>query len=87
MKKTLKKHIVTIILCGAIMTTHVSVPAEAASKVYITGSHTQTGKVYGTKYHKTKKCRSLKRSKKNIVKISVKKAKKKGYKKCKLCWR
>lgn len=64
MKKTLKKHIVAIILCGAIMTTHVSVPAEAASKVYITGSHTQTGKVYGTKYHKTKKCRSLKRSKK-----------------------
>lgn len=87
MKKMIRKSITALVLCGAIITTQVSVPAEAASKVYVTGSNTQTGKVYGTKYHKTKKCRSLKRNKKNIVKISVKKAKKNGYKKCKLCWR
>lgn len=87
MQKKLRKSVIALVLGTALITTQVSVPAEAASKVYITGSNTQTGEVYGTKYHKTKKCRSLKRSKKNIIKISVKKAKKKGYKKCKLCWR
>ena len=52
-------------------------------------AHAKSSKVYvapysGTKYHKTKKCRGLKNARK-IDKISRSRAKKLGYKKCKLC--
>ncbi len=40
---------------------------------------------YSKKYHRTKKCRTLKRSKK-IYKVTEKAAKKKHLKKCKVCW-
>ncbi len=83
----MKKRIVAVVLCGVLASAQMAAPVQAASKVYVTGSRTQSGKVYGVKYHKRKSCRSLKRSKHNIIKISLKSAKKQGYKKCKICWR
>lgn len=52
--------------------------AYAASKVYI-APHS------GTKYHKSKRCRGLRRAR-GVKKISVKKAKRLHYKMCKVCW-
>ena len=49
----------------------------AASKVYYAR--------YSKKYHRTKRCRSLRRSKK-IYAVTKTAAKRKGLKKCKLCW-
>jgi hypothetical protein len=49
----------------------------AAAKVYYAKN--------SKKYHCSKNCRTLKRSKK-IYKTTVKKAKKKGLKKCKVCY-
>ena len=71
----MKKRIVAVVLCGVLASAQMAAPVQAASKVY------------GVKYHKRKSCRSLKRSKHNIIKISLKSAKKQGYKKCKICWR
>lgn len=54
-----------------------AMPVQAkTSYVYITKS--------GKKYHSTKNCRSLKRSKK-ITKIKLSTAKSRGYKPCKIC--
>ncbi len=54
----------------------VTVKAKKSSTVYITPT--------GKKYHSTKKCPTLSRSKK-IEAISLKNAKAKGYKPCKVC--
>ena len=51
--------------------------AEAARKVYYAK--------YSKKYHSTKQCWTLSRSKK-IYATTIKKAKRKGLKKCKVCW-
>jgi hypothetical protein len=54
-----------------------SYTVEAASKVYYA--------THSKKYHRTKHCRTLARSK-HIYKCSKKKAKRMGLKKCKVCW-
>ena len=76
--KKIKKLFVVLVLMLAITTETVEVPVQAAAKVYVAPNS-------GKKYHAYKRCRGLSRAKR-IVKYTKKKAKARGYKKCKICY-
>jgi hypothetical protein len=78
--KSMKRSVIAVSLSLALIIPQVpNVPTtEAAQKVYIAPTS-------GTKYHAIKRCRGLNRAK-IIKKTTLKKAKRSGYKKCKLCW-
>lgn len=76
--KKIKKLFVVFVLMTAITAKSVEVPAQAAAKVFVAPNS-------GKKYHAYKGCRGLSRAKR-IVKYTKKKAKVRGYKKCKICY-
>lgn len=76
--KKMKKIFVVFVLMTAITTKSVEVPAQAEAKVYVAPNS-------GKKYHAYKGCRGLSRARR-IVKYTKKKAKARGYKKCKICF-
>lgn len=76
--KKMKKLFVVFVLTLAITVETVEVPVQAAAKVYVAPNS-------GKKYHAYKGCRGLSRARR-IVKYTKKKAKARGYKKCKICF-
>lgn len=86
-KKTLCLILITVLMLTAIV---FALPqANYASYANVSMASSKTITVYytpkGTKYHKSKKCRTLKRSKK-IYKKKMQLSKIKKSKRCKVCW-
>jgi len=82
--KSIKKGVSLVLITLLLATTAVPVTGvqtvQAKTKyVYVTTSSR------GQKYHKSKRCRTLRRS--HVVKMKKKKARRQGYRACKVCYR
>lgn len=87
-KKTLCLILITVFVFASVVFALPQANYSTYANASIASSKTVT--VYytpkGTKYHKSKKCRTLKRSKK-IYKKKMKLSKIKRSKRCKVCWK